>query len=257
MNYNKIYKSLVSHRKQYLATGYTENHHIIMRSMGGDNSDANLVSLTGREHWIAHLLLHKIHRNSQTAFACNMMAMRCEERGIPFVKNSRMYEHIRKLSTKFVGDKNKITHIGEGNSQYGSVWICNVILQINKKISKYESIPDGWMLGRNKWKMISKCVECTNTFNRECNEKFCSSVCKNTYRVKNKPPITEKTKRILSESAKKRANEHPYTVYVDTMWITDGCVNKRISKSLEIPESWRKGRVKGSVCPSATNRLKG
>ncbi len=153
MNYNKIYESLVSHRKQHPATGYTEKHHIIMRSMGGDDSNANLVRLTGREHWIAHLLLHKIHRNSQTAFACNMMAMRCEERGIPFVKNSRMYEHIRKLSTKFIGDKNKITHIGEGNSQYGTRWICNLNTRKNRKISKELQIPEDWIEGRNKWKI--------------------------------------------------------------------------------------------------------
>lgn len=35
---------------------------------------------------------------------------------------------------------------GEKNSQFGSRWITNGIL--NKKISKLDSIPEGWVLGR-------------------------------------------------------------------------------------------------------------
>ena len=153
MDYNKIYENLILRRKQTPATGYTENHHIVMRSMGGVDSLENLVKLTGREHWIAHLLLHKIHRNSQTAFACHMMAMRCEERGIQYIRNSRTYEYIRKQHAKFIGAKNKISALGEGNSQYGTRWICNIELKENKKISKQENLPEGWILGRNKWKL--------------------------------------------------------------------------------------------------------
>ena len=154
MDYNKIYENLILRRKQTPATGYTENHHIVMRSMGGVDSLENLVKLTGREHWIAHLLLHKIHRNSQTAFACHMMAMRCEEREISYIKNSRNYEYIRKQHAKFIGAKNKISALGEGNSQYGTRWICNIELKENKKISKQENLPEGWILGRNKWNLV-------------------------------------------------------------------------------------------------------
>ena len=39
---------------------YYERHHIIPRSMGGADTDDNLVYLTGKEHYIAHLLLTKI-----------------------------------------------------------------------------------------------------------------------------------------------------------------------------------------------------
>lgn len=38
------------------------------------------------------------------------------------------------------------------NSQFGTMWICNVDLQENKKIKKDEIIPSGWIAGRNKWK---------------------------------------------------------------------------------------------------------
>jgi len=43
---------------------------------------------------------------------------------------------------------------GENNSQYGTMWICNIELKENKKIKKNEEIPEGWMLGRNKWKNL-------------------------------------------------------------------------------------------------------
>lgn len=46
---------------------YTEKHHIIPRSMGGNNKKENLVELTAREHFICHWLLIKMttatHRN--------------------------------------------------------------------------------------------------------------------------------------------------------------------------------------------------
>ncbi len=40
---------------------------------------------------------------------------------------------------------------GEKNSQFGTRWICNVELKQNKKISKDDEIPSGWLLGRNLW----------------------------------------------------------------------------------------------------------
>ncbi len=39
---------------------YTENHHIIPRCMEGPNTHENLVRLTGKAHYIAHLLLTKM-----------------------------------------------------------------------------------------------------------------------------------------------------------------------------------------------------
>ena len=150
MNYSLIYENLIKFRKLQPAEGYTENHHIAMRSMGGSDDPSNLVRLTGREHWIAHLLLHKIHRNSKTVYACHMMAMRCEELGIPRIRNSRTYEYVRKQHAKFISLRNRKL-VGKANSQFGTMWICNVELQKNKKISEGEEIPQGWVRGRNKW----------------------------------------------------------------------------------------------------------
>lgn len=46
-----------------------------------------------------------------------------------------------------IGDKQK----GEKNSQYGTIWITNGIEQ--KKIKKYNKIPEGWYKGMLKRKL--------------------------------------------------------------------------------------------------------
>jgi hypothetical protein len=156
VDYQRIYDELILSRKESVPNGYTENHHIIPSSLGGSDEKSNLVRLTGREHWIAHLLLHKIHRRSETAYACDMMAMRCEERGIPLIRNSKMYQAIRIECARYSSIRMAILQRGEDNSQFGTRWICNTILRENKKISKIDELPQGWILGRNKWKVKAK-----------------------------------------------------------------------------------------------------
>jgi len=41
-------------------TGYVEKHHIIPQSIGGKNTQNNIVSLTAKEHRLCHLLLTKM-----------------------------------------------------------------------------------------------------------------------------------------------------------------------------------------------------
>ena len=41
-------------------TEYVEKHHIIPKSMGGNNSNENIAILTAREHFVCHLLLTKM-----------------------------------------------------------------------------------------------------------------------------------------------------------------------------------------------------
>ena len=64
MNYNKIYESLVSRSKNRVLSDdiFSENHHIIPRCFGGKDTPDNLVRLTAREHFVAHLLLWKAAR---------------------------------------------------------------------------------------------------------------------------------------------------------------------------------------------------
>lgn len=72
MNYQKIYNKLVSKDMQ---TDYIEVHHIVPKCMGGTDEQSNLVKLTTKAHFLAHLLLCKIYpENIKLKFAFNMMS---------------------------------------------------------------------------------------------------------------------------------------------------------------------------------------
>ncbi len=78
MNYSNIYNQLIIRAKTRTSpTTYTERHHIVPRCMGGSDDNENLVRLFPEEHYIAHLLLVKIHpTNRKLIYAANMMANR-------------------------------------------------------------------------------------------------------------------------------------------------------------------------------------
>lgn len=66
MNYKRIYDELINraiNSKRSKTEQYYERHHIVPKSLGGDNSKDNLVLLTAREHFIAHKLLVNIYKN--------------------------------------------------------------------------------------------------------------------------------------------------------------------------------------------------
>jgi hypothetical protein len=83
MNYQKIYNSLIA-KAQARATvdGYKERHHIVPRSLGGSDDKSNLVELTAREHFIAHMCLSLIHGGTQWYAICMMKSR---------YNNSRLY----------------------------------------------------------------------------------------------------------------------------------------------------------------------
>jgi hypothetical protein len=57
MDYQNIYYSIIEKAKTRILTEYFEEHHIIPKSLGGNNSKENKVLLTAREHFICHWLL--------------------------------------------------------------------------------------------------------------------------------------------------------------------------------------------------------
>lgn len=94
MNYQKIYDQLISKRKSYpiKKPHYFERHHITPRCIGGNNNPENIVKLTAREHYIAHLLLAKIHGGKLWAAVVYMSkASTKSAKGVDRV-GSRLYE---------------------------------------------------------------------------------------------------------------------------------------------------------------------
>lgn len=66
MDYKRIYTELMTSAKERIAPeGYVENHHIIPRCLIQDDSKENNVTLTAREHFVAHWLLTKIYKGTK------------------------------------------------------------------------------------------------------------------------------------------------------------------------------------------------
>ena len=78
--------------------GYTEKHHIIPKSIGGTDTPDNLVTLTAREHFIAHRLLAKITEGDakgKMLHAVWMMAIAKGKGQYRITITGRTYEAIR------------------------------------------------------------------------------------------------------------------------------------------------------------------
>lgn len=62
MNHFLAYQRLIAKAKARVCPdGYVERHHILPRALGGTDDSSNLVALTAREHFVAHVLLAKIY----------------------------------------------------------------------------------------------------------------------------------------------------------------------------------------------------
>ena len=151
MNYEKLYKSIVTGRISNVPNGYKERHHIIPKSIGGTNESDNLVFLTAREHFICHYLLTKMYERDTCEWYKMVNAflmMKCSSYNQYRYFNSRLYESLKNDFSKTMS----ISQSGKKNSNYGKMWISNIESRKNRKINKDEPIPENWIKGRNKWK---------------------------------------------------------------------------------------------------------
>lgn len=98
MDYQRIYNQLIQKRKQILVEGYTEKHHIIPRCLGGTDDPENLVRLSAREHFIAHVLLVKIYpENRKLIHAASRMTY---SKKFNIKIDSKTYDWLRDLRYK-------------------------------------------------------------------------------------------------------------------------------------------------------------
>lgn len=183
MNYQRIYDQLIQKRvNSPITEGYKERHHIIPRSCGGSNKKSNLVDLTAREHFIAHLLLVKIYQNTEFKYsmikAFYMMKPKSTSHKERIV-NSRWYEIFRKEHSIAMS----VLQSGENNSQFGKIWIYNDEMKVAKRVPADEEIPQGWSRGRSS--IFKLCKGCNKKFKRVNLEQYCSESCrKNSTSIK-------------------------------------------------------------------------
>ena len=58
--YTRCYYNIIQRAKIRILKPPYERHHIIPRSLGGNNFKENIVKLTSHEHFVCHLLLTKM-----------------------------------------------------------------------------------------------------------------------------------------------------------------------------------------------------
>lgn len=130
MNYSKIYNDLIEKRKNNCAEGYVERHHIIPRCMGGTDDRENIVALTAEEHFIAHLLLMKIHPSEdKLALAIALMVRRKTH------KKNKMYGWLRK---RFALAQSKLASSRENNTK-GTIWVTENNKSKRIKLAEFNS----------------------------------------------------------------------------------------------------------------------
>ena len=151
MNYQKVYDQLVQKNHTFSKGEYFETHHKVPKSLGGTDDENNLVNLTAREHYIAHLLLVKIteQKGDTQAYSKMLYAFNCMKWGRcdgerSFKYNSRLYQVIKEQYAKLRSRMMKTNH----NPSKGKIWIYSDDIKQNKQWDKNLPIPKGWKQGR-------------------------------------------------------------------------------------------------------------
>lgn len=112
--YFKCYYSIVNQAKSRTSPEKFEKHHIIPKSLGGDNSDNNLVNLTLREHFICHLLLTRMTRGNDKTKMFYAVWRMCNSKKNDYKVTSRTYEHAKITRSKILSENAGPTHYNSG-----------------------------------------------------------------------------------------------------------------------------------------------
>lgn len=213
MNYQWHYDKLIETRKQRkrVKGQYYENHHIIMRSMSGDNSEQNLVHLTAREHFLAHWLLWRIHRNRSSAFAFFTMRRTCKYQERVF--SSRGYQEAMEAVSKMMSEMRR-----------------GKVLTLEQKAA--------WCSGRPQTKASIEKMVSTRKANGSYN--FTSEHRKKISNASKNRIISDKTREKLSASHKGKISNAN-----GCKWYNNG--QKSILIKGEAPEGYIKGRLKSTI----------
>lgn len=199
MNYKKIYDNLVLSRKDRLLKEgeYYEKHHIVPKCIDGITDQENLVTLTAREHYIAHWLLTKIYKDVwKLYFAFYQMSKmnKVNDRVISSKQFDRAKRHLS-IGTKLrhidplydnpgkseksrsvarermLSNENPMKKYPEKNPFLGKSYVAGKKWYNNGTENRYLSstdvIPDGFVSGMKPYKRIRNGVES----NHQTNEK--------------------------------------------------------------------------------------
>lgn len=97
--YTRWYFSIIERAKMCSPLGFSEKHHIIPKSLGGDNSKRNIIKLSPRQHFICHLLLVRMTSGvarKKMVFAVHLMQYSTGKQQRENRLTSSTFERLRK-----------------------------------------------------------------------------------------------------------------------------------------------------------------
>jgi hypothetical protein len=133
--YTHWYYSIIDNAKtrETNISAYYETHHIVPRSIGGNDSADNLVNLTAREHYICHALLPRMltgANKQKMLFAYNMMCIcKSGNQNRDYKINSKIFEAYKTQRKHTDETKIKLSQSHKGLKQTAET--------IEKRVSKF------------------------------------------------------------------------------------------------------------------------
>lgn len=134
--YEKWYASIIENARLNTYAIGKERHHVIPKSMGGNNESNNLVYITAREHFVCHWLLTKIYSTGEEHWKMlNALRMMRAENPNQTRYNtkitSRVYANLKEEYSRLQSERIK----GANNPNFGKTWSQEQKDTHSKKIS--------------------------------------------------------------------------------------------------------------------------
>lgn len=235
MNYLKIYCKLIRRAERRVPPeGYVEKHHIFPKSVFGKNN--KIVTLTSREHYIAHELLTRIYIKRYGLYHKNVQKMLCTIINMKG-KSNRYYNSYLYENAKI---KRNESIRGKNNPNYGKPRTQEVKDKISlKNKGKPAPDPEGKYFKEYREKYGNHWIGRHHT--EEC-KKLKSIDRLNYYQTEE----GIKQRKLISQTLKQkgiRPPDHALGSTKGTKWWNNGKINKR---STESPgDDFVSGRIKG------------
>lgn len=132
--YTNWYEQIILNSKQRIdPNGYTEKHHIIPKSLGGNNTKENIAVLTFKEHFICHRLLVKMvtgHNKTKMAYSFRAFC------GTTKDENQKLTSGQHAKARKILVDNLKKQQLGKTFDERFGVKKSNKIKKLKRKTMK-------------------------------------------------------------------------------------------------------------------------
>lgn len=230
-HYHNRYLKFITSRRSRVYEGIVETHHILPKSLGGDNSLENLIKLSPREHFLAHWMLWKAYSNKQMTLAFWSMRMN-KSKHRSFKITSKVYQSLKENHSTVQSERMRNNNPMTNDDSRNKVSISR------KKL--------GWSPSKEHREQISKALsgKPKTTQHAENISKGSKGKSKSNSHKKNMSEnhadVTGDKNPMFGRSAAKENN---------LKWYTNGVDNKFLPENTQ-PDGWVRGRTVTKKCVS-------